>query len=365
VVLCDRSRFPRDKACGDGLIADSIGALRTLGLETEVRARARAASRLRVFSPGGVEMTFESEFLVIPRAVFDAMLVERAIAAGATFEQAIVERPHVEQDRVAGVVVRVNGQERTWRAPLTVLATGGAAAVLRKFDSLARAEPSGLAVRTYARQTSGPPLSELMISLERDLLPGYAWAFPAPDGLLNVGVGIIGGDAAAQPEVNLRARLDALLAGAGFIGAAIGPLRDAARYRGAPLRTGLTGSSFSRPGLAIIGEAAGTTYAVSGEGIGKAMESGMLLAEIVASGVPLHQAGARYASLLTFRYGSRFRAYATAERWIARPFIADYVARRANQSRWVHDRLTGIITERALPDRVFSARSIWRLMTRR
>ena len=50
-------------------------------------------------------------------------------------------------------------------------------------------------------------------------------------------------------------------------------------------------------------------------------------------------------------------AYATAERWVARPLIADYVTRRANRSLWVHDRLTGVINERDLPNRIFSVRS--------
>jgi hypothetical protein len=63
------------------------------------------------------------------------------------------------------------------------------------------------------------------------------------------------------------------------------------------------------------------------------------------------------------RYRARFAAYTTAERWVARPLVADYVARRANKSQWVHDRLTGIINERDLPNRVFSVRSIWRLLT--
>ena len=67
-------------------------------------------------------------------------------------------------------------------------------------------------------------------------------------------------------------------------------------YRGAPLRTGLEGSSLGRPGLAIVGEAGGTTYAVSGEGIGKAMESSLLMAELaVASRRRLSEVGPEFA----------------------------------------------------------------------
>jgi flavin-dependent dehydrogenase len=197
------------------------------------------------------------------------------------------------------------------------------------------------------------------------LLPGYAWAFPAPDGVMNVGVGALSSRSLRSQGINLNSRLDALLAGRGQLGAMLGPLRAVERHKGAPLRTGLVGSRLGQPGLAVIGEAGGTTYAVSGEGIGKAMESAMQVADLAAAaGDRLESVGLDYAKLMVQRYASRFEAYTTAERWIARPVVADYVARRANRSRWVHDRLTGIINEGDLPNRVFSARSIWRLLTR-
>jgi hypothetical protein len=63
------------------------------------------------------------------------------------------------------------------------------------------------------------------------------------------------------------------------------------------------------------------------------------------------------------RYAQRFRTYDTAQRWASFPLITDYIARRANRSQWVHDRLTRVITEQALPTQVFSMRTIWRLMT--
>ena len=124
------------------------------------------------------------------------------------------------------------------------------------------------------------------------------------------------------------------------------------------------GAQLGSPGLAVAGEAGGTTYSVTGEGIGKAMESAMLIADLAeASGNDLPSVGPDYARLMVQRYRARFAAYTTAERWVARPLVADYVARRANRSKWVHDRLTGTINESDLPNRVFSARSIWRLLT--
>ena len=92
----------------------------------------------------------------------------------------------------------------------------------------------------------------------------------------------------------------------------------------------------------------------------------MLAADLaLAARNDLPSVGPEYARLMEQRYRARFAAYTTAEKWVARPLVADYVARRANQSDWVHSRLTGVINERDLPNRIFSARSIWKLLTRK
>jgi geranylgeranyl reductase family protein len=369
VILCDKSTFPRDKACGDGLIPDALAALRTIGLETEVRAEACDSGKLTVLSPSGIAVRFAAPLQVVPRLTFDHILFRGAIDAGARFQHVSVDAPILEGDRVVGVTATgANGHRDRieLRAPLTVLATGGAGAVLGKFDPSARVSPSGIAVRTYARRRAGADTQDLFIALERDLLPGYAWAFPTKSGLWNIGVGVLSDRSYSSSKVNLRERLDELLAGAGVLGARLGPMQAEQPYRGAPLRTGLAGSSLGRPGLAIVGEAGGTTYAVSGEGIGKAMESSLLMAELAtASRAALPEVGPRFAHLMRQRHQSRFRAYTLAQRWVSYPRLADYIARRANESAWVHERLTGVINERELPSRVFSLRAVWRLIMQR
>ncbi|MDP1142592.1 NAD(P)/FAD-dependent oxidoreductase, partial [Klebsiella pneumoniae] len=70
--------------------------------------------------------------------------------------------------------------------------------------------------------------------------------------------------------------------------------------KGAPLRCTLTGAKWTRPGLIVTGEAAGSTYSFTGEGIGKAMETGMLAADaILAQGDDDSAARARYEAALT------------------------------------------------------------------
>jgi flavin-dependent dehydrogenase len=90
------------------------------------------------------------------------------------------------------------------------------------------------------------------------------------------------------------------------------------------LRCSLEGARFSRPGLLVTGEAAGATYAFTGEGIGKAMETGILAAETIAEGrdtlLTDAQLRARYeAALLALkpRFDLYERANASTTTWLA------------------------------------------------
>ncbi|MDR3455297.1 MAG: FAD-dependent monooxygenase, partial [Rhodoferax sp.] len=53
VVLVDQHAFPRDKACGDGLIPDAHEALRRLGVWDAVMGEAQPARFVRCVGPRG------------------------------------------------------------------------------------------------------------------------------------------------------------------------------------------------------------------------------------------------------------------------------------------------------------------------
>jgi flavin-dependent dehydrogenase len=375
VLICDRSAFPRNKTCGDALIADALIALDRLGLAARVAARAYSSSGLEVVSPRGVALSVPGSLQVLPRRELDQMLLDHAVSRGAEFRQISVHAPLLEDGKVVGIMATdPSGRDQTLHAPLTVLATGAAAGVLRAFNPHARSEASGTALRAYARPAPGtaPDHSAAggaacIIALDKTLCPGYAWAFPAPGGMFNVGVGLFRGSGLRTAGVNLRRSLESLLAGRGPIGERFGPFTDITSISGAPLRTSLAGSSSRIAGLAIVGEATGTTYAATGEGIGKAMESALLLDEIAGLGgcTDLPSLGLIYNDALHARFGARFRAYAMAQRWVSFPRFVDYVATRANQSPYLRRRLSEFLSETDLPVNVFSPRGVWKLMTAR
>jgi flavin-dependent dehydrogenase len=128
-------------------------------------------------------------------------------------------------------------------------------------------------------------------------------------------------------------------------------------FRGAPLRAGLAGARFGRPGLVAIGEAAAMTYSATGEGIGKAMESGLLAARAAMeasadSRVSAHEA---YEAEFRRRFEPRYTAYRRAQACAARPWLLDFLAWRANAGTFVRGELEALVDERGDPRRLLSA----------
>lgn len=355
VLLLDRFTFPRDKACGDALIPDAIAALGRAGLLERVRAHAWATSAGRLYSPRRVEAPFTSDFLTLERKRLDHMLVEAAMEAGAELRQARVTALACDGDSVRARTAA--GEEL--RAAWGVVATGADVSLLRDPGAVEREEPSCVAIRRYVRSTA--VLEELVFSFDRAVLPGYGWIFPLGGGDYNVGLGVDLGTRRGR-AVDVRAGLDQFME-------SFPPARrilDAAVHvgpvRGARLRTGLKGVR-PRAGRRVlaIGETVGSTYPLSGEGIGKAMETAeiaaALLDDALRAGDP-EVLAAYPARLEALR--PRYRGYQAAARWLSVPWLADLTARRASRSPRLRRRAEALLREGEDARRVFSAGAIVR-----
>jgi menaquinone-9 beta-reductase len=112
------------------------------------------------------------------------------------------------------------------------------------------------------------------------------------------------------------------------------------------------------------GEAIGSTYDFTGEGIGKAMETGLMAADALTAGWQQDDAAVRadYAArLATLQH--RFRLYEKANRINAHPWLADLVIRRAAKSPRLLQRMSGVLNETSNPGNLVTARGLLRLFT--
>jgi flavin-dependent dehydrogenase len=200
------------------------------------------------------------------------------------------------------------------------------------------------------------PVGALLEWFDNSILPAYAWIFPMADGVCNVGCGTMLRSNGKVP-VDLHRVYQTFLDSPLPATAAVRNGRPLTPLRGGMLRYGLTGCQPAVPGgVLLAGETLGSTLPLSGEGIGKAMETAEVAAEV------LHEAlgGGDLATLdeyprrLERRLRSTYKAYQMAQRFLAHPWLAEALARRAASSRRVRELLAAIIREEVPPDRLFS-----------
>ena len=374
VVLVDQHAFPRDKVCGDGLIADALRALDRLGVKDAVLAEARRSPTLGCIGPRGGRIDVPGSLAVLPRQRLDEIVCRAAVAAGARmFAPARFVAPLREGGRIVGAALRHADGVREVRAGWLVLATGAQPQATLAAGLCERRAPSGIALRGYVRNAA---MTERIKSLEvvwhPRLAPGYGWVFPCGGDVFNIGVGVTpddsrrGGRPGRARPLNLReafAAFQSLHAPAGELvrhGQWLGPAGEA--LKGAPLRFSLEGATLAAPGVLVCGEAAGSTYALSGEGIGKAMETALHAAEAILAAGPGDadaSVGADYRARIA-ALKPRFELYAQAQRAVAHPWLVDLLVWSAQRSPRRLQRLAGVLEETWLPTDAMSVRGVLR-----
>ncbi len=377
VVLVDQHVFPRDKICGDGLIPDAHAALARLGVLDEVLAQAQPVGVVRCIAPRGHHVDVSGHLCVLPRRELDHLLVRAAERAGAQpampwrFERPLLQGASTPGERVAGArLVARDGSVAEVEARWVVLATGAAVPPLVAAGLAERHTPSGVALRGYIRHPAmAAELRELQLVWHPRLKGGYGWIFPAPGGQFNIGTGVVGshevgddGRGRRRAGPNLRRMFD-------FFCEVHEPARRLVQQgtwtgelKGAPLRCSLGGARFSRPGLLGTGEAIGSTYSFTGEGIGKALETGLAAADAVLEGDADDAAVRAHYGATLAALKPRFDTYERANyvnRW---PWIADLVVSRARRSPAILRKLQGLLEETQNPGNLFSIRGMTRLI---
>ena len=374
VVMVDKHPFPRDKVCGDGLIPDTHAALRKLGVLDAVMAQAQVASHIRCVGPRGGRVDVPGTLAVLPRREFDHLLANAAVAAGARmFAPLRFDAAFEEDGRVVGARLTEGDAAHELRAPWVLLATGAVPQALIAAGMAQRQTPSGVALRGYVRNDAMVGcIDKLEIVWHRALSPGYGWIFPCRAGIFNIGVGIADSHGErrngklAKREANLHQIFDDFTRVYAPARELLGAGQWVSPLKGAPLRCTLDGARYSRPGLMVVGEAAGSTYSFTGEGIGKALETGILAAEALIAGraqmLDETQVRANYEAALRV-LKPRFDLYKRANVVNRHPWLADLLIWRAGKSARILRRMSGVLNETSNPGNLLTVKGMFRLFT--
>lgn len=325
VLLLDRSAFPRAKPCGECLNPAAVAALASLGVLADVEAA--GAARLLGWRIYGPQRHFEGGFepplhgLALPRRVLDAILLERARAAGARVrtDTQVVDVLR-EDEQVCGV--RTRAGERL-RAHLVVGADGLRSVVVRR-AGLLRRRPRLRKVALTAHVVGAPDLDQRgQLHVRPQQCLGIA---EVGGGVANVTVVAAGAERAtlaADPAAYFDQALHSV---AGLAGA---------RRLAAPLATGPFDWPTRRAvadGVLLVGDAAGYYDPFTGQGIFRALRSAQWAAECAHSAL---EAGETTVTMLAPYHRALRRAFGPGERlqhliewFVARPRLLDHAAAR-------------------------------------
>ncbi|GAW51260.1 MULTISPECIES: geranylgeranyl reductase family protein [unclassified Nocardioides] len=315
VVLADAAVFPRDKTCGDGLTPRAIGEMQRLGLEDWLRAhtvnqglRAHGFGQTLLLPwPGGSLPDWGS---AVARTELDDHLRTTAIKAGAVaVDGARAVDVRREGDRVGAVVFKTEAGPVEIACKRLVVADGVRSPLGKVLGrEWHRDTVYGVAGRSYiASEMSDDPWISSHLELRGEggpdgkgpVLSGYGWIFPLGTGEVNIGVGTLAtskrpANVAIKPLMAFYAeqrREEFKLSG------------ELRMPTSALLPMGGAVSHVAGPNWALIGDAAACVNPLNGEGIDYGLETGRLVAEVLAEGDDLAQV---WPALLRDHYGEGF-----------------------------------------------------------
>ncbi|GAA3875772.1 geranylgeranyl reductase family protein [Tessaracoccus defluvii] len=321
VTMLEKSHFPREKVCGDGLTPRATRQLTRLGIDTSEANGWLHNKGLRVY--GGRKEPFEllwpdlTDFppygVVRPRADFDDMLAKHAVAAGAELVQGANVDGAILDDRTGRITGVTTKDGRSFSAPLVVAADGNSSRLSVSMGLNKRADrPMGVAVRTYyTSPRTNDDFLESWLELwdgephKSTLMPGYGWVFGMGDGTSNVGLGVLNtskGFGQTDYRALLKRWLDNTPEEWGF--------RDenmVGKVQGAALPMAFNRQPHYGRGLVLVGDAGGMVNPFNGEGIAYAMEAAEYAAEAIAE-ANSRGFGTRSAEKAMQAYPARLRA---------------------------------------------------------
>ena len=357
VALIDKSSFPRDKTCGDGLTTDALRILEDLGLDPSDVPTWKAGDTCWIRSPSGATTPFQmpserGTFLATAQRLhLDDALVEMARSAGARIcdghrlisATQSSERVVAQVERIgtvtANYVIGADGMWSSLRKELTPSA-GSGGGTSRNGDTYLG---EWHAFRQYFSNVASAAATDLWIFFEADLVPGYFWSFPLPDGRANVGFGI-----QRTPETRTKDMkvLWKDLLDRPHIREVLGPdaiPEDTHKAWPIPARIDQMVTSTGR--ALFVGDAVGACDVMSGEGIAQALVTGIRAGESILDGADptevrrLYDKAARHELLADHRMSALLVRGLSSERGanLATAIAARNDWTRRNFARWLFE----------------------------
>ena len=328
VLLLEKAVFPRDKVCGDALSGKVVRSLERLdpALAAELRTRPGLMPSWGVTftAPNGkaLRVPFSRETgmglapgAILPRLDFDHFMLQAVKHSGRV---KVLEGTQAKAFRRAGAAWEVDclahaahlaagsGPRTSVSAKLIIDASGANSTFSKQVAGIPMHPRHHCAgVRAYFRGVSGlDPQGFIELIFLKELLPGYLWIFPLPDGRANVGLGLRS-DMVRKRKADLKRLLTTLLATHPQLRGRFAAAQAEGPVQGMGLPLASRRWPLSGPGFLLVGDAGHLIDPFTGEGISHAMISGMHAADVAAQALHEGRTDAAFLSAYDARVWKR------------------------------------------------------------
>lgn len=356
VCVVDKQTFPRDKVCGDGVVAASLARLEGMKLGEWLGQNSfNAPGEILFSSPNGEAVHILPDDRercygrVIPRLQLDEAILKQAVKAGATLRE---EVKLTGLTRLAADQLQLSGEGKNSQTPLRLhskmlITADGAHASFTRQLGLIKGQPDLVAIRAYFENVEGSE-SLLEIHYDRLVMPGYAWIFPLKNGGANVGLGTYI-SRSRRRDYDLKENLHRFIGHNPYAKKRLGQAQMVGPLRGHPLRSQMKTVTPVADNILVAGEAAGLVNPLNGEGIGTAIISGELAARqavaALASGNFSQANLSPYAQALRQQIGRNHFFAGILRQLLAVPGLMNRAVRRAQSDHDFAQTLFAVIVE--------------------
>ncbi len=356
-LIADECNFPREKVCGDGLTGDSIRNLKYLGAWRDVLNAGHRMGKIEFFPFPEQSFTINAEIVTFERKVLDDILLKKALKNNVNFEQLLFTGKHEIRNALIFLefTKKDTNEKRIISCTYAVIATGCQKLnVLKTISNGKINKPDLAAVRGYYKGDF--PITHPMVYFDERLKNGYAWIFPMGRGFFNIGCGV---KTKIASSINLQLLLKEFVDEINEkYGVAQGVWKE--KPKGAVLSSGMKNYRHLKlKNTFFVGETIGSTYSYTGEGIGKALETGINAAHTILNFYKKKKdIGKVYRKILRKELFPRYRPYFWADKLFTSP-LKNYFYRKICVSKRLQNVIAGILTERIRFEEVLSVKKLY------
>lgn len=357
-IVLEKEVFPRDKICGDALSGKVVSVLKKLFPETLKDFNASQSTLgcygINFIAPNlsNIEIPFKKDFFknkntlpsgfVSKRLDFDNYLFQKA----KSFGQICIEQGQELLDiHKSDKGYKIESINRVISSKLVIDCSGAQSKFVRKVVN----KPINLAqncagLRVYYHGVSFTTEGNFLeLYFLKNLLPGYFWIFPLPDGQANVGLGIRS-DFVSKNKINLKAKLKEVIETIPEIKKRFENATPLESVKGFGLPLGSKRHSISGDHYMLCGDAASLIDPFTGEGISNAMISGMYAALQAAECIKSNDYSAKmmknYDIQVYKRLGPELQISTWLQRLVQYPWLFNFIVKKANSNKELRETIS-------------------------